>query len=77
MPDHNFQSMSHGNRTFYKDKTVFGEDDRAKSMLSTRRHSSSTSHINKYSHENKFKLARRGHGDPIGKYPEFVEKRTS
>ena len=30
-----------------------------------------------YSHENKFKLARRGHGDPIGKYPEFINKKTS
>jgi hypothetical protein len=25
-----------------------------------------------YKHESAFKLARRGHGDPIGKYPEFI-----
>ena len=24
-------------------------------------------------HDTKFKLARRGHGDPLGRYPEFIE----
>lgn len=23
-------------------------------------------------HETQFKLSRRGHGDPIGRYPEFI-----
>lgn len=46
-------------------------------MLSSRKKSFSTSHITKYPHENNFKLARRGHGDPINKYPEFIEKKTS
>jgi hypothetical protein len=26
-------------------------------------------------HENKFKLARKGHGDPIGRYPEYIKPR--
>ena len=26
-------------------------------------------------HEVRFKLARRGHGDPIGRYPDFVSSR--
>jgi len=27
-------------------------------------------------HEAKFRLARRGHGDPLGKYPEFIMPQT-
>lgn len=26
----------------------------------------------KITHETRFKLARRGHGDPLGQYPEFI-----
>ena len=32
--------------------------------------------MKKFPHEVDFKLARRGHGDPIGKYPENIEKKT-
>jgi hypothetical protein len=31
---------------------------------------------NKFPHEADFKLARRGHGDPLGKYPEFIAPKT-
>ena len=27
-------------------------------------------------HEKRFKLARKGHGDPLGKYPEFIGKES-
>lgn len=79
MPDSTFKGMSHGNRAFSADKQVYGEDDEAQSVLSSRRmrRAYSSTHINKYKHENRFKLARKGHGDPIGKYPEFVERKTS
>jgi hypothetical protein len=33
-------------------------------------------YINRVKHEIKFKLARRGHGDPIGRYPEFIDRST-
>ena len=33
MPDQILKTMSHGNKTFYKDSKVYGEDERAKSML--------------------------------------------
>lgn len=32
-----FKSMSHGSKTFAKDKAVFGEDDKAKLVLSQRK----------------------------------------
>ena len=74
MPDATFKGTGHGNRAFSADRHVYGEDDEAKEMLSSRkmRRAYSSTHINKYKHESKFKLARRGHGDPIGRYPQFV-----
>ncbi len=66
-----FKSMSHGGNFFSKEKTVFGMDDHAKMILS-RKKPFKFGNYNRLNHENRFKLARRGHGDPIGRYPEFI-----
>ena len=56
-----------------KDSLVYGEDNKTKSMIAEKKNRSK-SQLNIVNHETKFVLARRGHGDPIGKYPEFIEK---
>lgn len=33
--------------------------------------------MNVFPHESAFKPARRGHGDALGKYPQFINKKTS
>lgn len=66
-----FRSMSHGAKTFQKDLSTYGEDQKAQLTLSQRKQRSK-SVFNIYPHEVNFKLARRGHGDPLGSYPKFI-----
>ena len=66
-----FKSASHGNRAFSKNSDVYGEDAKTKSMMQKPRERVKT--IGSVQHETDFKLSRRGHGDPIGKYPPFVD----
>lgn len=68
--------MSHGSKLFNRDSHVYGEDDTTKRLQQSRKARSKTI-ANVYPHEAKFKPARRGHGDPIGRYPTFMEKQTS
>lgn len=70
-----FRSMSHGAKTFSKDVHIYGEDAKAKSILTVKRSQSQTL-MPKFPHEAKFKLARRGHGDTLGQYPQYIEKKT-
>ena len=63
-----FKSMSHGDSNFTKDKVQYGIDDKAKSLIEKKK-SHNYGNYHRYNHENKFKLARKGHGDPIGRYP--------
>jgi hypothetical protein len=69
-----FKSMSHGEGNFSKDKVQYGIDDKAKQLISQKKTHNFVP-PNRVSHETKFKLARRGHGDPIGRYPEYVKPR--
>ena len=69
-----FRSMSQGGGFLNKDRAVFGIDDRAKMLLSQKK-PFRFGNYKRANHETKFKLARRGHGDPIGRYPEFLETR--
>ena len=63
-----FRSVSHGGTAFNKDKNVYGLDEKTNSLLTRKTpHKSSKSIFAK--HDTRFKLARRGHGDPIGRYP--------
>ena len=63
--------MSHGNILFTNHKEIYGEDSVTKELLEKKKVFSNTP-PRAVNHEAKFKLARKGHGDPIGKYPEFV-----
>lgn len=76
MPEATFKSMSHGNKAFSKDLATYGEDAKAKQLFQSRSTRAKTS-MNAFPHEAAFKPARRGHGDPIGKFPEHIEKKTS
>lgn len=63
-----FRSTSHGGNYFSKERLQFGLDDKSTKALEHRK----TFKFGPYSrvkHEVRFKLARRGHGDPIGRYP--------
>ena len=71
-----FKSMSHGSKLFNRDSHVFGEDETVKKMVQSNKARSKTI-TDAYPHEAKFKPARRGHGDPIGKFPAFMQKSTS
>ncbi len=66
--------MSHGDRNFTKDRLQYGIDDQAQRIINQKK-SHNFAGANRVNHENKFKLARRGHGDPIGRYPEYVKPR--
>lgn len=66
-----FRSMSHGDILFTSHKKTYGIDQRTAELLK-RKHSHQLSPPRKTNHETSFKLARRGHGDPIGKFPEFI-----
>jgi hypothetical protein len=68
--------MSHGNLTFHSHKTTYGIDGKAESELKQRKQFVFTA-PKKFSHEVLFKLACRGHGEPIGKYPEFIMPETN
>ena len=63
-----FKSMSYGEGNFSKDKIQYGIDDKAKLLMSQKK-SHSYGNANILTHEAKFKLVRRGHGDPIARYP--------
>jgi hypothetical protein len=63
-----FRSVSHGGRTFSKDKIIYGLDEKTKSQLTQKTPIKSLKSVFA-KHDTKFKLARRGHGDPIGRYP--------
>lgn len=69
-----FKSMSHGDSNFTKDKVAFGIDEKAKLIMSQKKSHGSRNYRG-VTHEANFKLARRGHGDPIGRYPEYVKPR--
>jgi hypothetical protein len=69
-----FRSMSHGNSLFTRERAIYGIDDQAKMLLSQKK-PFRFGPYKRTTHETKFKLARRGHGDPIGRYPESVETR--
>lgn len=66
-----FRSMSHGDVLFTSHKKTYGIDQRTAEFLK-KKHSQQLSPPRKVTHETSFKLARRGHGDPIGKFPEFI-----
>ena len=65
-----FKSMSIGGNTFTKDKQQY-EDINIKHQKNQKKFSNP----NQVNHEAKFKLAVKGHGDPIGKFPEFIPPR--
>jgi hypothetical protein len=62
--------MSHGNIFFGTDKNIYGVDAEGEELLKNKKAFKSSAPKVVY-HEASFKLTRRGHGDPIGKYPEF------
>lgn len=76
MPPEMFRSMSHGDILFTPHKKVYGTDDTAKELMKSKSPFVETPPF-KINHETKFKLARRGHGDPLGKYPEFIVPQTT
>lgn len=63
-----FRTMSHGNLCFGNDKLTYEVDAKAEEMLKHKK-SYRDPPPRVYKHETQFKLARRGHGDTIGKYP--------
>lgn len=63
--------MSHGDILFNSDKKTYGIDARTEEFLK-KKHSFQGSQPIMAIHENGFKPVRRGHGDPIGKFPEFI-----
>lgn len=69
-----FKSMSHGGSNFTKDKLQYGLDERTK-MLMSQKKGASNANYKRVTHDAKFKPAVRGHGDPIGRYPEYVKPR--
>lgn len=71
-----FKTMSHGGAVFGKDKAVYGVDSQAETLLKGKPTQSLGSY-NRVKHEAKFKLARRGFGDPIGRYPVYVPPRVA
>jgi hypothetical protein len=69
-----FKSMSHGEGNFTKDKIQYGVDDKVKMLISQKK-SRTFGNYNRVVHEARFKLARKGHGDPISRYPEYIKPR--
>ena len=67
-----FKSMSHGNKNFSKNKEQYGEDEKAK-MIINQKKNTSYGHYKRVNHDYNFKPARKGHGDPIARYPEFIK----
>ena len=70
-----FKSMSHGNKAFTKDKEQYGIDAQAEQIMKQKKgsHQVRGESVNQ---DARFKLARRGHGDPIARYPEWAEPRV-
>lgn len=66
-----FRSMSHGDVLFSSDRKAYGLDQRTEELLKRRRTVELSPPV-RTNHETGFKPARRGHGDPIGKFPEFM-----
>jgi hypothetical protein len=66
-----FLSTSHGGNYFTKERIQYGLDEKSKMFMSQRK-PFRFGPYKRVKHEIKFKLARRGHGDPIGRYPEFM-----
>jgi hypothetical protein len=60
--------MSHGDKPFVKDLFTYGEDAKAKQILQSKSTRAKTS-MNLFPHEAAFKPARRGHGDPLCRFP--------
>lgn len=67
-----FKSMSHGGKNFNKDKVDYGEDEKAKMLINSKK-TVTYGHYKRVNHDYKFKPARKGHGDPIGRYPDYVK----
>jgi hypothetical protein len=67
-----FRSRSYGGGSFTRDRLQFGLDEKSRMILSQRKPFKFGSY-RRTNHEIRFKLARRGHGDPIGRYPPFIE----
>ena len=67
-----FKSMSHGGSHFGKNKEEYGIDPKTK-MLMSQKKSHGFGNYKRVTHDYNFKPAIRGHGDPIARYPEFVE----
>jgi hypothetical protein len=63
--------MSHGDILFSNDKRTYGVDGKMQEMIK-KRHSFAPSNPVKTNHEAEWSPARKGHGDPIGKFPEFI-----
>lgn len=70
--------MSHGNSILNKASKVYGLDNEAKSMIERSKNKRvKTESVHVYPHETKFKLARKGYGDPIGPYPSYIPKKVN
>jgi hypothetical protein len=63
-----FRSMSHGNILLTSNKKLFETDGKMKELMSSKNPFLETP-PKVFSHESKFKLVRKGHGESIGKYP--------
>lgn len=70
-----FKSMSHGNKNFTKDKVQYGEDDKAKQLMNQKK-TLTYGHYKRVNHDYRFKPARKGHGDPIARYPEYIRPKS-
>jgi hypothetical protein len=71
LPEATYKTMSHGNKLFTKNSIAYGEDAKAKQILKPKSPRSKTT-MSVFPHEAAFKPARRGHGDPLGKFPEYI-----
>jgi hypothetical protein len=60
--------MSHGDILFSSDKRQYGIDNKTEELIK-KRHEFTLGSPVKVTHEANFKLARKGHGDPLGRYP--------
>ena len=69
-----FKSMSHGGNNFTKDKNTYGVDDKTKLVLSQKQ-TTAFGNYKRVNHDYKFKPARKGYGDPLGRYPEYIKPR--
>jgi hypothetical protein len=68
MPDERFRSMSHGNIIFSGNQETYGFDNKAKEIMKSKSPFLESPPLI-VSHDGNFKLVRRGHGDPLAKYP--------